>query len=132
MNEKLRGQVRLRANDRCEYCHMPQSCTVLPHEADHIRSKKHGGRTTLENLCWSCAWCNSFKGTDVAAHPPGLNEIVPLFNPRIDEWQKHFFWDGPILRGKTPFGSATIELLRINRPARTHHRLLLMQLSVWT
>lgn len=131
MNEQLRGQVRQRAGDRCEYCLMPQAGTVLPHAVDHIRSQKHGGPSTLENLCWSCAWCNSFKGTDIAAYPPGSNEIVPLFNPRTDAWDDHFFWEEAVLRGKTPVGSATIELLRINQPERVDHRRLLMQVGLW-
>jgi hypothetical protein len=105
---------------------MPQSATVLPHEVDHIRSLKHGGLSTLENLCWSCAWCNSFKGSDIATHPPDSDEIVPLFNPRTDRWDEHFFWEGPALRGKTAIGSATIALLRINQPERIRHRSLLI------
>jgi 5-methylcytosine-specific restriction endonuclease McrA len=126
MNERLREQIRLRANDCCEYCRMPQSGTVLPHEVDHIRSLKHGGKSTMENLCWACAWCNSFKGTDIAAHPPGSDEIVPLFNPRTDRWEEHFIWEGTALRGKSLAGSATIELLRINLPERIRHRSLLI------
>lgn len=110
---------------------MPQSGTVLPHEVDHIRSQKHGGLSTLENLCWACTWCNSRKGSDIAAHPPGSEEIVPLFNPRKDAWEGHFLWEGAILRGKTPVGSATIELLRINMPERIDHRQLLMQVGMW-
>lgn len=131
MNKQLREEVRLRATDRCEYCQMPQGGTVLPHEADHIRSQKHGGPTAHENLCWACAWCNSFKGTDIAAYPPGSNEIVPLFNPRIDAWDEHFFWVGAILRGKTSVGAATIALLRINQPERIEHRRLLMRVGLW-
>ena len=94
MNEQLRGPVRQRAGDRCEYCRMPQSGTVLPHEVDHIRSQKHGGPSMPENLCWACAWCNSFKGSDIAAHPPGSDDIVPLYNPRAEAWVDHFFWGG--------------------------------------
>ena len=30
---------------------MPQACTVLPHEIDHIRARKHHGPTSLENTC---------------------------------------------------------------------------------
>lgn len=131
MNEHLRTQVRRRASDRCEYCRMPQSGTVLPHEVDHIRSQKHGGPTTLENLCWACAWCNSYKGTDIAAYPPGADEFVPLFNPRTNLWSEHFFWEGASLRGRTPIGSPTVELLRINQPERVDHRQLLMQLDLW-
>jgi hypothetical protein len=131
MNDQLRTQVRQRANDRCEYCHMPQPGTVLPHEVDHIRSQKHGGLSSLENLCWACALCNSFKGTDVAAFPPGLNAVVPLFNPRSDDWRDHFSWDEAVVRSKTPVGAATIELLRINQPERIDHRRLLMQFGMW-
>ena len=131
MNEHLRGRVRRRALDRCEYCRMPQSRTVLPHEADHIRSQKHGGPSTLENLCWACAWCNSFKGTDIAAYPPSSDQIVPLFNPRTDPWEDHFAWEGAVLRGKTPVGSATVELLRLNRPERVDHRRFLMEIGLW-
>jgi len=131
MNEQLRAQVRQRAGDRCEYCRMPQIGTVLPHEVDHIRSQKHGGPSTLENLCWSCAWCNSFKGTDIAAYPPGTDEIVPLFNPRTDAWDEHFFWEEATLHGKTPIGFATIGLLRINQPERVDHRRLLGQVGLW-
>jgi len=131
MNEQLRGQVRQRAGDRCEYCRLPQSGTVLPHEADHIRSQKHAGPSTLENLCWACAWCNSFKGTDIAAYPPGSDQMAPLFNPRSESWDDHFAWDGAVLRGKTPIGSATIELLRINQAERVEHRRLVMQRGLW-
>lgn len=131
MNEQLRGLVRERAKDRCEYCQMPQSGSVLPHEADHIRSQKHGGLTFPENLCWACAFYNSFKGTDIAACPPGYDQIVPLFNPRVNSWHDHFDWEGAMLRGKTLVGKATVELLRINLPDRLEHRRLLMELGLW-
>jgi hypothetical protein len=106
---------------------LPQNGTVLPHEVDHIRSQKHGGLSVMDNLCWACAWCNSFKGTDIAAHPPGSDAIVRLFNPRTDRWEDHFIWEGAALRGKTSIGSATIQLLRINLPERIRHRSLLIQ-----
>jgi len=131
MNPGIRAQVRQRAVDRCEYCRMPQSGTVLPHEVDHIRSQKHAGPSTLENLCWACAWCNVFKGTDVAAFPPDSNQLVPLFNPRTDAWSDHFAWEGAVLRGKTGIARATIELLRLNLPERIDHRQLLLQLGLW-
>jgi hypothetical protein len=131
MNEQLREQVRRRATDRCEYCRMPQSGTVLPHEIDHIRSQKHSGPSTLENLCWACALCNSYKGTDIAAYPPGSDAIVPLFHPRIDNWAAHFEWNGAVLRGNTWTGAATVELLRINQAERIEHRRLLMSLGIW-
>jgi hypothetical protein len=127
MTSSLRDQVCDRAGDRCEYCRLPQACTILPHEVDHIRSQKHRGPTTLDNLCWACAQCNGFKGSDVSSYDPLTDQLVTLFNPRTDEWIKHFEWQGPMLVGKTKVGRATIELLQINLPERVEHRRLLLQ-----
>jgi hypothetical protein len=52
--------------------------------------------------------------------------LVVLFNPRTDDWDAHFRWKGPVLHGKTAMARATIELLRINDPARIAHRELLI------
>jgi hypothetical protein len=127
----LRNQVRQRAKDRCEYCQMPQSCTQLPHEADHIRSQKHSGPTSLENLCWACAACNNAKGSDVAAYDPLSDELVPLFNPRTEDWQRHFVWNGATVVGMSKVGRATIEHLQINKRERVEHRRLLMLAGVF-
>jgi hypothetical protein len=69
---------------------MPQAQTQLPHEADHIRSLKHHGATSLENLCWACALCNGFKGSDIATYIPETTELTRLFNPRLDHWHSIF------------------------------------------
>ncbi len=50
-----------------------------------------------------------------------------LFNPRQDEWDEHFAWEGPVLRGKTAIGRATIEVLRIKSPLRVQHRRWLLE-----
>jgi hypothetical protein len=125
MTPAIREQLRLRASDRCEYCQLPQACTILPHEADHIRSQKHHGPTTLENLCWACARCNDFKGSDVASHDPITDELVPLFNPRTDAWHAHFDWNDMMIIGKTKIGRATVDLLQMNLTERVEHRRLL-------
>jgi len=41
---------------------------------------------------------------------------VPLFNPRKQNWHKHFAWHQSGLRiiGKTPIGRATVGALRLN------------------
>ena len=77
MASALRKQMRDRAGDRCEYCHLPQSCSVLPHEVDHIRARKHRGPTTLQNTCWACAYCNNGKGSNAAGYDPQTDELVP-------------------------------------------------------
>lgn len=131
MTPAIRDQVRQRAGDRCEYCRLPQPCTLLPHEADHIRSQKHNGATTLDNLCWACARCNNFKGSDVSSYDPVTDELVPLFNPRTDDWSAHFEWHGPTLEGKTKIARATIELLQINVQDRVEHRRLLIRVGLF-
>jgi len=83
---------------------MPDACTVLPHEADHIRPLKHHGPTTLANLCWACALCNSCKSSNLAGYDPATQKLSRLFNPRTDGWADHFRWDGPMLEGMTGIG----------------------------
>jgi hypothetical protein len=126
MNPALRIQVRQRAQGRCESCQMPDWVTELPHQADHIRALKHDGPTELANLCWACARCNDFKGSDVSAFVPGTDRLVRLFNPRIDIWTEHFRWDEAVLRGTTDIAQATIFLLRLNADHRVNVRWGLM------
>jgi hypothetical protein len=33
-------------------------------------------------------------------------------------WAYHFVWDGPTLRGRTPIGRVTVEVLNMNAPVR--------------
>lgn len=65
--------------------------------------------------------CNSFKGSNVAGYDPETGTLQALFNPRTQVWREHFAWRGAILRGKTPIGRTTIELLRINLPLCVKH-----------
>lgn len=122
MAKSLRQQVWDRANSCCEYCGLPQELTVLPHEVDHIRSLKHDGQTTSENLALACFQCNSFKGANVAGYDPMTDTLQPLFNPRKNDWQDHFEWNGVELLGKTAIGRTTIAVLRINHPDRVETR----------
>ena len=131
MRKFTRTSVADRAGGVCEYCHLPDTESVLPHTIDHIRARKHHGPTTMRNTCWACAQCNGAKGSDATSYDPDTDELLRLFNPRVDKWKGHFFWDGPILRGKTPIGRATIALLRINDSARIAHRHLLMSAGLY-
>ena len=126
-----REQVRTRAGDCCEYCQLPQACSTLPHELDHIRARKHRGSTSLENLCLACAYCNAAKGPNLTGYDPATAELVALFNPRTQVWTEHFEWQGPVLVGKTSTARATIDVLRINEPDRVEHRRLLMRADVF-
>jgi hypothetical protein len=130
MATSLRTAVRQRARGLCEYCRLPESCTSLPHGIDHIRARKHRGPTSLRNTCFACAYCNSAKGSNPAGYDPVSDELVLLFNPRMDRWADHFEWRGAALLGKSKRGRATIEVLRINAEERVAHRRLLRSIGI--
>ncbi len=131
MSKSRRDEVWQRAEVCCEYCQMPQHLDVQPFQIDHIRSRKHGGATVVENLALSCLPCNSYKGPNPAGYDPDTGAMVALFNPRTEVWNEHFTWDGPTLLGKTPVGRATIVVLRINDVERIEHRRMLIQAGLF-
>jgi hypothetical protein len=131
INSELRQLVSSRAGGSCEFCRMPDQFDPLPFAIDHIRPRYHHGPTTAEDLCVSCLNCNTFKAVNVAGHDPETGELTPLFHPRNDDWDAHFTWDGPFLRGLTAVARTTIDVLRMNLPERVEHRRLLMELGVF-
>ena len=101
---------------------MPQEFDPTPFEIDHIIAEKHKGPTVAGNLCLSCFYCNSFKGSDISSLDAVTRKLTPLFNPRRHKWSRHFRWEGPYLVGRTAIGRVTIELLQINDPFRVDFR----------
>jgi hypothetical protein len=124
----LRAKVWARAENRCEYCRMPQDCDPIPFELDHIVAQKHRGKTQLNNLAVACFHCNNHKGPNLAGVDPKSHRMIRLFHPRQDHWEKHFRLadDGRIL-GLTAIGRTTIEVLCINLSHRVEHRLSLLE-----
>lgn len=116
MNRGLAWKVRRRAQDRCEYCHLPARFYPLPFHLDHIIARQHGGRTAIGNLALACLHCNRHKGPNIAGNDPGTGAIVRLFHPRSHVWREHFEWVGAMLEGRTAIGRATIRVLAINDP----------------
>ena len=49
-----------------------------------------------------------------------------MFNPRLQNWKRHFRWRGAILVGKTKCDKATIHVLNINNEDRVKLRELLL------
>ena len=122
----LRRQVIERASERCEYCRMPDRLSFYPPEIDHIIARKHGGKTTLDNLARVCWRCNHHKGTDLASFDPLTGELTRLFHPRTDIWEEHFRLDATHLVSDTPVGRTTIFLLRLNDSERLAERALVI------
>ena len=120
----VRRFVRSRAGNRCEYCHCHQDeLPFVTFHVEHIIAVQHGGSDHEMNLCLSCHWCNFQKGTNIATQVDG--QLVPLFNPRIHEWEKHFKFDADLIIGLTPIGRGTVRLLDMN----DHDRRELRQMS---
>ena len=122
ISPSLRRQVEQRAEQRCEYCHLPAAVSFYPHEVDHVIALKHGGDTSLNNLAYACWRCNRHKGTDLGSFDPETGEFSFLFNPRQQEWSAHFVRQHFHITGLTPEGQTTIQLLRLNSDERIAER----------
>jgi hypothetical protein len=103
----------------------------LPFHLDHVIAQQHGGPSVLESLALACCYCNRYKGPNLSGIDPNSGEVVTLFNPRRQQWDEHFAWDGARLLAKTPAGRATINLLQINRADAVAVRRLLIQEGVF-
>lgn len=127
MDAALTRLVWRRAKGCCEYCQMPQEADDASFEIDHIIARKHAGPTIASNLCLSCYYCNSFKGSDLTSIDRQTRKLSPLFNPRRHKWAKHFRWKGALLIGRTSIGRVTVTLLHINDNYRVELREGLMR-----
>lgn len=114
----LRQKIAAEANRRCGYCLTEQRVSGAPLHIEHLIPEAKGGTSDENNLWLSCAWCNSFKGTQTEAIDLQTGESVRLFNPRIQRWFEHFTWsdDGLRIVGLTSVGRATVEALKMNNP----------------
>ena len=123
----LRRRVRERANRLCEYCKTPAYFSTASFHCDHILPRKAAGETVLSNLAWACPWCNTHKHIKTHAQDPQTGRQVPLFNPRLKKWQRHFAWSDDCLSivGRTQTGRATVEALNMNRPEHINRRKIL-------
>jgi hypothetical protein len=110
----VRDLVRRRAEDRCEYCLLPQRHSRLIHHIEHVIARQHAGTDSADNLALSCHRCNLRKGPNIAGKDPESGQIVPLFHPRRDLWKQHFHLDGCRILSPTPTGRATIAVLALN------------------
>ena len=131
LTAQKRARVRRRAQQTCEYCHLPQRASILPHQVDHIVAQQHMGSDKESNLCLCCLRCNLKKGPNIASIDPEADDednIVTLFHPRKQHWPNHFQLqeDGRII-GTTPEGRATARLLDFNAEDRLQLRRVLMR-----
>lgn len=114
--ESIRQQVSAEADHRCEYCRTSRRLIGMPLVMDHIIPRSAHGSDERENLAAACYRCNEFKGVKTQATDHATGELVPLFNPRTQNWSEHFAWanGGTHIVGLTPIGRATVIALRLN------------------
>lgn len=127
MNAATRAFVRARGQRRCEYCRIHEDdLPAFPFHIEHIVATKHGGTDERDNLAWSCHHCNLAKSSNLSGIDPVSGRLAPLFNPRTQNWVRHFKRQGPKLVGRTSSGRATIVVLNVNSPQRIDLRRLLI------
>jgi hypothetical protein len=131
MDASLERQVWHRAGGRCEYCHLPQTGSLVPFEIDHIIARKHGGRSTAGNLAVSCVYCNAYKGPNLSGLDPATGRLTRLFHPRRHRWTYHFRYEGGTLVGRTAIGRTTIAVLQMNLPNLVALREALMEADLF-
>ena len=83
---------------------------------------RKGRVVVMDNLAWCCQGCNAKKGPNLSGWLKETGEVVPLFNPRQDNWDDHFAWDGLKIVGLTAIGRATAWLLEMNAEERIRWR----------
>lgn len=105
--------------------------SVYSHEIDHVIATKHGGQTVQENLALSCLSCNRHKGSDLTSVDPKMEEIMPLFNPRTQRWEKHFKLKESNIVGLTAIGRTTVLLLQFNESSRLQLRQALVAKNLY-
>lgn len=92
---------------------------------EHVVPVARGGPDDASNRALACASCNLAKADRVRGVDPLTgDEAVPLFHPRVDDWQEHFSWspDRRTLMGRTARGRATIAALDLNGELRQSAR----------
>ncbi len=111
-----------RADHRCEYCRVPVYLSSFNYHIEHIIGLQHGGRNSLENLAYCCSTCNWKKGLNIATILEVDSDLIPLFNPRRQNWFEHFSVQRGELFAVSDISKATIKLLELNLPHKIEER----------
>ena len=108
-------RVRTATRNRCGYCLSPQHLVMARLEIEHIIPRAKGGISGEANLWLSCPICNRYKADLTQARNPETGQLMPLFNPRLQNWFEHFRWspDGLRILGLTATGRATVAALHL-------------------
>ncbi len=127
VSAEQRRQVAARARGYCEYCLTPEKYSPDSFSIEHIVPGSAGGETTTANLAFSCQGCNNRKYNKTEGRDPVTDAVIPLYNPRKEQWEDSFAWSEGLLYviGMTPTGRATVEMLKLNREGIVNLRRIL-------
>jgi hypothetical protein len=125
MDDSIRASVATRASSRCEYCQIHSDDEAFTFHVEHIIALKHGGSSLLDNLAFACQHCNLHKGSNLAGIDPETGVITAMFHPREQSWKEHFSFDRFQIRGLTPAGRATVQVLAMNDSDRVQLRAMI-------
>lgn len=124
MDQATRDRVRARAQNRCEYCLLPQRLSPVARlQIEHIIPKKHGGGDEMDNLALACIDCNLAKSVNLSGRDPETDLTVELYHPRSQTWSEHFVLQGNAISGLTATGRTTVRVLNMNSEERVRVRL---------
>ena len=75
----------------------------------------------------ACYRCNEFNDPKTEAMDSEMQQVLPLFDPRVHRWSDHLVWrnGGTHVIGTTPIGRATVVALRLNNDD------VVMARSIW-
>lgn len=128
ISRALKALTISRSQGYCEYCKSPADFTTEPFSIEHIIPRSKQGTNDAENLAYSCIGCNVYKSDRTEYIDRILQEMIPIFNPRMMQWSDHFMWDESytMVIGKSPTGRATVDALKLNRkPLKNLRRALI-------
>jgi HNH endonuclease len=122
ISKAIRKLVAERASYRCEYCRVSAYLSAFDYHVDHIIGIQHGGINSLNNLAYGCSLCNWKKGPNIATILYLDGPLIPLFNPRLQNWFEHFSTKNGEIFPLTSVGEATIKLLELNTSDKIEQR----------
>jgi 5-methylcytosine-specific restriction endonuclease McrA len=114
IDAETRRFVRERADERCEYCRLHQNNSELVNHIEHVVARQRGGIDDIDNLALACHRCNLHKGPNLSGVDPSTGRVENLFHPRRDRWHEHFAFQDAYIKGLTPSGRGTVEVLAFN------------------
>lgn len=125
-SKNTRRLIISRAGNRCEYCRVLDYLVGFDYHIEHIIAEQHGGTSVLSNLAYACSYCNWKKGPNICTILFLGGELIPLFNPRTQNWFDHFEVRKGEILPLSIIGEATIKLLDLNKSSRVDARFEMM------